>query len=74
MPNYLEAFPGIRQKINNKIYTIIRMYSKKQDAERFINKLRKTNTYKEVILFPRIKEGKLYGAHPFCVDVRGKVK
>jgi hypothetical protein len=74
MSNYLEAHPGIRQKIGNKIFTIIRMYSKKQDAEKFINKLRKTNTYKEVILFPRIKENRLYGAHPFCVAVRGKVK
>jgi uncharacterized protein (DUF2344 family) len=74
MPNYLEAHPGIRQSINGKIYTIKWMYSKKQDAERFINKLRKTNTYKEVILYSRIKEGKLYGNHPFCVAVRGKVK
>jgi hypothetical protein len=74
MPNYLEAHPGIRQSINNKIYTIIRMYSKKVDAERFINKLRKTNTYKEVILYPRIKENVLYGKHPWCVAVRNKVK
>jgi len=74
MSNYLHAHPGIRTTINGKIYTIKWMYSKKADAERFISKLRKTNTYKEIILYPRIKEGKLYGAHPFCVAVRGKVK
>ena len=74
MANYLHAHPGFRQKIGNKIYTIKWMYSKKTDAEKFISKLRKMNTYKEVILYPRIKEGKLYGAHPFCVAVRGKVK
>jgi len=70
--SYLEAHPGIRDTIYGKIYTIIRMYSKKPDAERFINKLRKTNEYKEVILYSRIKEGKLYGRHPFCVGVRGR--
>jgi hypothetical protein len=74
MANYLHAHPGIRTTINGKPYTIKWMYSKKQDAERFISKLRKTNTYKEIILFPRIKENRLYGAHPFCVAVRGKVK
>jgi hypothetical protein len=74
MPNHLEAFPGFHQKIGNKFYTIKWMYSKKQDAERFINKLRKMNTYTDVILYPRIIEGKLYGKHPFCVAVRGKVK
>ena len=70
--SYLEAFPGFRQKISNKIYTIKWMFSSKSDAERFINKLRKTNEYKEVILYPRIKENHLYGRHPFCVGVRGR--
>ncbi len=73
MPNYLEAHPGFRQVIKGKIYTIKWMYSKKEDAERFINKLSKTNTYKEIVLYPRIKENKLYGKHPFCVAVRKKV-
>ena len=68
--SYLEAHPGFRQKIGNKTYVIKWMFSRKVDAEKFINKLRKTNKYKEVILYPRIKEGKLYGKHPFCVGVR----
>ena len=70
--SFLEAHPGFRQVINHKIYTIKWMYSKKPDAEKFINKLRKTNEYKEVILYPRIKENHLYGRHPFCVGVRGR--
>jgi hypothetical protein len=70
--SYLEAHPGFRQKISNKIYTIKWMFSSKPDAERFINKLRETNMYKEVILYPRIKENRLFGRHPFCVGVRGK--
>ena len=70
--SFLEAYPGFRQKIGNKIYVIKWMYSKKSDAERFINKLRKTGEYKEVILYERKKENRLYGRHPFCVGVRGR--
>lgn len=70
--SYLEAHPGFKQKIGNKIYTIKWMFSRKIDAERFINKLRKTDEYKEVILYPRIKENRLYGKHPYCVGVRGR--
>jgi len=72
MTNYLEAHPGFRQLINNKLYTIKWMYSKKSDAEKFINKLRKTGEYKEVILYERIIGGKLYGKHPYCIGVRGR--
>lgn len=70
--SFLEAHPGFRQSINNKIYTIKWMYSKKSDAERFINKLRKTGEYKEVILYERKKDGVLYGRHPHCIGVRGR--
>ena len=70
--SYLEAHPGIRDTIHGKIYTITRMYSNKSDAEKFINKLRKTNEYKEVILYERKKENRLVGRHPYCVGVRGR--
>ena len=70
--SYLEAHPGFRQVINHKTYVIKWMYSKKSDAEKFINKLRKIGEYKEVILYPRIIDGKLYGKHPFCVGVMGR--
>ena len=70
--SYLEAHPGIRDIIHGKIYTIIRMYSKKPEAEKFISKLRKSNEYKEVILYPRIKDNHLYGKHPYCIGVRGR--
>lgn len=72
MANYLHAHPGFRQKINNKIYTIKWMFSKKEDATKFINKLKKNNEYKEIILYPRIIDGKLFGHHPFCIGVKGK--
>lgn len=71
--SFLEAFPGFRQKIGNKIYTIKWMFSSKPEAERFISKLRETNMYKEVILYIRKKENRLVGRHPYCVGVR-KVK
>jgi uncharacterized protein (DUF2344 family) len=70
--SFLEAHPGFRQVVNHKVYTIKWMFSKKSDAEKFINKLRKTDVYKEVILYERIKDNKLYGRHPYCVGVRGK--
>lgn len=69
--SYLEAHPGFRQKINDKFYTIKWMFSTKPDAEKFINKLRKTDKYGEVILYIRRIGGKLYGRHPYCVGVRG---
>lgn len=68
--SYLEAHPGFRQVINNKVYTIKWMFSKKSDAKKFINKLRKTGEYKEVILYLRVKDGKLYGRHPYCIAVK----
>lgn len=71
MTNYLEAHPGFKQKIGVKTYVIKWMHSKKSDAEKFINKLRKTGEYKEVILYERIKDNKLYGRHPYCIGVRG---
>jgi len=70
--SYLEAHPGFRQKINDKLYVIKWMFSSKPDAERFINKLRETNMYKEVILYIRKKENRLVGRHPYCVGVRGR--
>lgn len=70
--SFLEAHPGFRQVVNHKVYTIKWMFSKKSDAEKFINKLRKIGEYKEVILYPRIIEGKLYGKHPYCIGVRGR--
>ncbi len=70
--SYLEAHPGFRQVVNHKIYTIKWMFSRKVDAKKFINKLRKSNEYKEVILYERIKENRLYGRHPYCVGVRGR--
>ena len=70
--SFLEAHPGFRQKIGNKIYTIKWMFSSKPDAERFINKLRETDKYGEVILYIRKKENRLFGRHPFCVGVRGR--
>ena len=73
MADWLHGHPGFSQKINNKNYTIKWMFSKKEDAEKFINKLRKKNEYKEVILYKRIINGKLYGKHPFCIAVRGRI-
>jgi len=70
--SYLEAFPGFRQKINDKLYVIKWMFSSKPEAERFISKLRETNMYKEVILYIRKKENRLFGRHPYCVGVRGR--
>ena len=70
--SYLEAHPGFKQKIGVKTYVIKWMYSKKSDAEKFINKLRKMDKYKEVILYKRIIGGKLYGRHPYCIGVRGR--
>jgi hypothetical protein len=68
--SYLEAHPGFKQKIGNKTYVIKWMFSRKIDAEKFINKLRKTGEYKEVILYERVIGGKLYGRHPYCIGVK----
>ena len=68
--SFLEAHPGFRQVINHKVYTIKWMFSSKPDAEKFSDKLRKTNEYKEVILYPRIINSRLYGKHPYCVGVK----
>ena len=73
MANYLHAHPGFRQVINNKNYTVKWMFSKKEDAEKFISKLRKDNMYKEIILHPRIIDGKLFGKHPWMIAVRGRI-
>jgi hypothetical protein len=48
------------------------MYSTKEGAEKNIRTMKEEGRYKEVILYPRIKEGKLFGKHPFCVAARGR--
>jgi hypothetical protein len=73
MADYLHAHPGIKDTIHGKIYTIKWLYSKKSDAEKFISKLRKDNMYKEIILHPRIIDGKLFGKHPWMIAVRGRI-
>lgn len=70
--SYLHAHPGIRQKIGNKIYSIIYMYSTKEGAEKSIRMMKEDGKYKEVILYPRIIDGKLFGRHPWCVAARGR--
>ena len=72
MANYLHCHPGFPQIINGKRYTIKWLYSKRGDALKFIKRIEKENKYKEVILYPRIIDGKLYGRHPFCIAVRIK--
>jgi hypothetical protein len=74
MTDYLEAHPGFPQKIDNKVYTIKWMYSKKEDAKEAIIRIKKEGKYEEVRLYPRIINGKLYGKHPWCIAVRGRKK
>lgn len=70
--SYLHAHPGIRQKIGDKIYSIIYMHSTKEGAEKSIRMMKDDGKYKEVILYPRIIDGKLFGRHPWCVAARGR--
>jgi hypothetical protein len=70
----MEAHPGFKQRIGKKTYTIKYMYHEKPDALDRIKELRKSREYSEVILYPRIINGELYGDHPWCILFRGKYK
>ena len=71
--SYLIAVPGIRQEIEGKIFTIKRMYSDKQDAIKCVNEYKESGKWNEVREYTRIKEGKKFGKHPYCVAVRGAI-
>lgn len=72
IPQFMEAHPGFRQKIGKKVYTVKYMYHEKPDALDRIKDLRKSREYSDVILYPRVINGELYGDHPFCIGVREK--
>ena len=48
------------------------MHSTREGAEKSIRMMKDEGRYKEVILYPRIIDGKLFGRHPWCVAVRGR--
>jgi hypothetical protein len=70
--NYLAAVPGIRQVIDDEIYTIKRMYSRKVDAVRCVILYRESKVWESARLYIRKKSGKNFGKHPYCVAVRGR--
>ena len=74
MANYLHAHPGFPQRIGDKIFTVKWMYSKKWDAMQQVTKIKSEGNYEDVQLYPRKINGRLFGKHPWCVAVKGKIR